>query len=151
MASLHFTFLFIGFIAVSLRHVRAFTAEEVEAIKLGLRPLIAECAKEFDIDMEEIKKARESNNMESLDPCLFACFGKKIGVINGKGDFDTEKATGLAKTFVKDEEELKKALETVEKCSSVNEETSSDDKGCGKALLLYKCFSSYKEQLGFSR
>ncbi|XP_068628190.1 B1 protein-like [Battus philenor] len=149
MSSLHYLFLLIAVIAISLRNVRAFTEEEIAAIKTGLRPFIAECSKEFGIEEEEIKKAKESGKADSLDPCLFACFGKKMGVINDKGEFDVEKSSELIKKFVTNEEDQKKALEVIEKCSSVNEQSVSDDKGCERATLLYKCMEPYKEQFTF--
>ncbi|KPJ06555.1 hypothetical protein RR48_14294 [Papilio machaon] len=146
MSKLYCVFLFLG-LAVSLRHVRALSQEEIAAIKTGLRPLIAECGKEFGVDEADFKKAKESGKLESLDPCLFACIGKKMGMINDKGEFDVEKSSETVKKFVKNEDELKKILEVIEKCASVNDEAVSDDKGCDRAVLLHKCMEPYRDQI----
>ncbi|CAG4996602.1 unnamed protein product [Parnassius apollo] len=147
MSSLHYVYLFIGLIAASLSSVRALPEEEIEAIESAMYHFVIDCGKEFGVDEEEFKKAKESGNTDSLDPCLLACFAKKIGFINDEGMFDTEKATERTKQFIVNEKAQKKVMEVVEKCSSVNEQSVGDDKGCERAVLLAECFKPLKDQL----
>ncbi|CAK1582861.1 unnamed protein product [Parnassius mnemosyne] len=147
MSSLHYFFLFTGIIAASLRNVRALTAEEISAVEDAVHPFAIECGKEFGVTEEQLKKARESGDTSSLDPCLIACFGKKMGLINDKGMFDAEKATEMTKQFIADEEAQKIIMEIVNKCSSVNEQSVGDDQGCERAVLLTECFKPLKDQL----
>ncbi|CAG4996594.1 unnamed protein product [Parnassius apollo] len=148
MSSLKYVFLFIGLIAASLRNVRAFTKEEISTIESAMRPFVMDCGKEYGVSEEEIKKAKESGNIDSFDPCLFACFMKKIELINDKGEFDAEKATEMTKKFIVDEEAQNKIMEVIDKCGSVNEQSVADDKGCERAALLVKCFEPLKDQFG---
>ncbi|CAG4996608.1 unnamed protein product [Parnassius apollo] len=67
--------------------------------------------------------------------------------INDKGEFDTEKSTEVIKMFLADEEAQNKAIEAIKICSSVNEQSVSDDEGCERAVLLIKCLEPFKDQV----
>nr|ARO70494.1 Odorant Binding Protein 6-2 [Dendrolimus punctatus] len=123
----------------------ALTQEDKEAFLAGIAPIIGECSKEYGVSAGEIEVAKAAHSGESLKPCFVACFFKKVGVINDKGDFDVEGAKAKGKEFFKDVEDQNKVSEIADICSSINAESVSDTtQGCDRSKLLMDCFSKNK-------
>nr|WHU27531.1 odorant binding protein 11 [Heliconius charithonia] len=152
MTSLQFVFLVFGVVAVSLGSVSAFSDEERNKIYAGMLPLVLECSKDYGLTEADLKAAKESGSIGSINPCLMACVFKKINVINDKGLFDVEKAGELSQKFLAEADDQQKATEVIKTCSSVNEKDVSDaEKGCDRSKLLFDCLLPFKAQFTKSR
>ncbi|CAH0726969.1 unnamed protein product, partial [Brenthis ino] len=152
MKSLQFVFLVFGVLAVSLGSINALSDEERNKIYAGMLPHILECSKEFGVTEDQLKEAKESGKIGSVNPCLMGCVFKKINVINDKGLFNTDKAQELSQKFLGDGGDQQKATDVIKKCSSVNEENVSDgEKGCDRAKLLFDCLLPFKSEFAMAR
>lgn len=47
-----------------------------------MRDDVLECVKEVGMSLEEFWQAKKTNDVDGVDPCLFACFFKKVGVVS---------------------------------------------------------------------
>ncbi|CAH0726968.1 unnamed protein product, partial [Brenthis ino] len=152
MKSLQFVFLVFGVLAVSLGSIKAISEEERNKIHAGMLPHVLECSKEFGITEDEIKEAKESDKLGSVNPCLMGCVFKKINLINDKGLFDADKAQELTQKFIASEDDQQKTTDVIKTCLSVNEKDVSDgEKGCDRAKLLFDCLLPLQAEFGKTR
>ncbi|VVC94443.1 unnamed protein product [Leptidea sinapis] len=112
----------------------------------ALLPTVQECSQKYGITQEDIKKAKESGNIDNVDQCMLACIFKKTGVINEGGQFDVEKSTEMVKKYVSDANEQAKAIDILGKCASVNDQPVGDSDGCDRSKQLFECLKPFKKE-----
>lgn len=50
---------------------------------------VQDCAKKFDVDESDLKKAKEEENIDGVDPCLIGCVFKNIKLVSGNVDIQS--------------------------------------------------------------
>ncbi|XP_022112420.2 general odorant-binding protein 28a-like [Pieris rapae] len=142
--------LTLGLLNINFYGIHAMTADQKAMIHAHFEKIGAECIKEHQISVEDIKNLRAKKLPTGENaPCFLSCVLKKIGVMDDKGMLQKESAMELAKKVFNDDEELKMVEDYLHSCSHINGESVSDgEKGCERAILAYKCMSDNASQFG---
>ncbi|KAL0828876.1 hypothetical protein ABMA28_003782 [Loxostege sticticalis] len=143
-----FTILCLGVLAAAISSARALTPEELTKIEGDMLVHVQDCAKKFDVDESDLKKAKEEENIDGVDPCLIGCVFKNIKLVNDKGLYDPDVAIESSKSYLSDDADKAKFAEIAKDCASVNDESVSDgEDGCERSKLLLVCFGKHKHLL----
>nr|ALS03854.1 odorant-binding protein 6 [Ectropis obliqua] len=141
-------FVFLGVLAVFSVASAAISEEDKNAIKAEMLPVLAECGKEHGVTEKDVKEAKESNNVDAINPCFIACFMKKRKIIDDEGKYAPEVAKSEHAKYIHDAELVAKLDEISDNCASVNDQAVSDGaKGCERAKLLTACLTEHKDIL----
>ncbi|XP_045512404.1 uncharacterized protein LOC123706874 [Pieris brassicae] len=148
---LRFALLCLGFLAVAFNDVEALNQVDKMKLYAIILPTIQECSGKYGVSEEDIKKSKETKNIDGLDECFIACVFKKAGVINDGGQFDIEKSKELISKYLSDSGDQAKAQEIIGRCVSVNDQPVGDNEGCQRSKLLIECLLPFKKEFEGSR
>ncbi|XP_045499735.1 uncharacterized protein LOC123697311 [Colias croceus] len=151
MLGFRFALLCVGFLAAALNSVEAISQAEKMKIYAVMLPSIQECSKDYGVSEDDLKKAKESGNVDSLNQCLLACVFKKAGVINDAGLFDVDKTKEHIQKYLSDAGDQAKAQEIIGKCVSVNDSPVSDSDGCERSKMLFDCLIPFRKEIDPTR
>ncbi|XP_047508604.1 uncharacterized protein LOC125052007 [Pieris napi] len=143
---LRFALLCLGFLAVAFNDVEALNQVDKMKLYAIILPTVQECSSKYGVSEEDIKKSKESKNIDNLDDCFIACVFKKAGVINDGGQFDVEKSKELISKYLSDSGDQAKAQEIIGRCVSVNDQPVGDNEGCQRSKMLMECFLPFKKE-----
>ncbi|CAH0726966.1 unnamed protein product, partial [Brenthis ino] len=110
------------------------------------------CTKDYSVDMKDLLSLQKLIIPTKPEvKCLLACAYKKAKTMNSKGLYDLEAGYKIAEmTKNGDEKRLENARKLVDICAKVNDEEVSDgEKGCERAVLIFKCLTENAPKLGF--
>uniref|UniRef100_A0A2A4K8Q3 Odorant binding protein n=2 Tax=Heliothis virescens TaxID=7102 RepID=A0A2A4K8Q3_HELVI len=142
-----FTCLVLCVMAVSLGRVRSSELEKA-AIRAAVFPLIADCAKEHGISLDQLKAAKAARSADGLKPCFQSCVYKKTGIFNDNGEYDINNAKAKLQKFVTNDEEYARIAAVGKTCAAVNDKPVTDGAaGCERAALLTACFMEHRAQI----
>nr|ALS03870.1 odorant-binding protein 22 [Ectropis obliqua] len=136
-------FSFVAFLGVAavINIALAITEDEKNNIRLNALPVLTSCAQELGIKMEDVVAARQAKNLDALNPCYYACFFKKINVIDNDGLFVPAVAKANHQKYVHGADDLARLSASADTCTSVNDQAVTDGaNGCDRAKLLARCF-----------
>lgn len=91
---------------------------------------VEECEKQFNL---ESFKLNDTDSVPRKKKCIFQCLAEKLDLMNEKGDLNVE-AFKKKMQNVKDDENAKKYIVAIDKCTS---ETFSNP--CDTAEFIYNC------------
>ncbi|XP_022826771.1 general odorant-binding protein 28a-like [Spodoptera litura] len=135
-----------------IKNVAALSDREKSVIQKELTTVGLQCIQQHPLSLSDIRSFRNKMIPDGKKPkCFVACLFKKIGVMDDMGMISPMKAQENAKKVFKDNEEhIKNVNEIMEKCTSVNQQNTSDgNKGCDRAKLAFNCFTDNADKYGF--
>ncbi|CAG9135882.1 hypothetical protein JYU34_013633 [Plutella xylostella] len=140
-----------GTVLAILHSTNALSDDNKEKIKQDMVPIVMECAKEQEINPEDLKELKGAKTLpedkDMMMPCFFACTFQKNGMMDDNGMFLPEATIKNGKKYAENEEEEKKMEEIAKACAPVNDESVSGDKQkCQRASLLYACLAEQAEK-----
>nr|ADY17885.1 odorant binding protein [Spodoptera exigua] len=136
----------VVFCAVAMALSVFVAGEDANSVFQGaIKPLIAECAKEYKLSDEELLKNRGLAGLSNLPPCFIGCVLKKFDIINDKGLYDAEAGIAKIEKLLPNNEFLDKISGVLKSCESANEKSVGDgDAGCERAVLVATCYLEHK-------
>lgn len=63
-------------------YFQAASQDEKDAVKALVVPIMQECGKELGVSKEDLLAAKEAKDINAIDPCYYACFFKKTGLVS---------------------------------------------------------------------
>ncbi|XP_059062285.1 uncharacterized protein LOC131855078 isoform X2 [Achroia grisella] len=124
---------------------QALTNEELEKIHASMLKFVEECSEEHGVSVDELKAAKESGNVDSIEPCIIGCVFKKASFIDDDGKFLSDKVKEHSKEYLSQEDDQTLFGTIVDKCASANDEEVTDgDPGCVRSKLVLECFIKNK-------
>nr|QEI46795.1 odorant-binding protein 11 [Galleria mellonella] len=139
------SFLCLVILGIAVSNVTALTNDELDKIHESMVVFIKECSKEFGVSDDELKAAKESGNVDGVEPCLIGCVFKKANFIDGDGKFLPDKVKENAKKYLSQEEDQTLFGSVVDTCAAANDEEVTDgDAGCVRSKLVFECFIKHK-------
>ncbi|XP_063828910.1 uncharacterized protein LOC135078239 [Ostrinia nubilalis] len=144
-----FLVLCLGVLAAAISSTKALTSEELLKIEADMLVYVKDCADKFSVSDDDLKEAKEKENIDNISPCFLACVFKNANLINDKGLYDPEVVTGkLSDKYLSNDEDKAKMAEIAKDCTKVNDESVSDGaEGCERAKHLLGCLAKHKDAL----
>ncbi|XP_022827024.1 uncharacterized protein LOC111356772 [Spodoptera litura] len=136
----------IVFCAVAMRLCVFVASEDACSIfHAAIKPIVMDCAKEYGLSEDDVKKNRGLDGLKNLPPCFIRCVFNKLDIINDKGQYDADSGIATIKGLLPSNEYFEKITAVLKDCESVNEKSVSDgEAGCERALLGAMCYLEHK-------
>ncbi|KAM3961976.1 B1 protein-like [Aphomia sociella] len=141
---------FLCLVVLAIASCNAITRDELDKIQESMLPYIKECSTQFGVSEDELKAAKQTGNVEGVEPCLIGCVFKKAGFVDGDGKFLADKVKELSKKYISKDEDQKTFDSIIDTCSSDDEITESDA-ACVRSKRVLECFTKHRAELKVSR